>query len=134
MARRWRRHSYDYLRCLIQQSLEDCPGFGGCVEVEGKINRIAEGLWHDNYWFWIQGRDLSAAQTEHAYILRLLERRYDWQEGPEPRDRLVREAKTLQVFKRTDFVHPTWMACSDINRFKMRTVFDDRPASRAFVP
>jgi hypothetical protein len=25
--------SCDYLRCLIQRSLEDCTGFGGCVEV-----------------------------------------------------------------------------------------------------
>jgi thiamine kinase-like enzyme len=107
MARRSYRHSYDYLRHLIQQSLEDCPGFGGCVEVDGKINRIADGLWHDNYRFWIQGRDLPVARTEQAYILRLLEQRFDWQEGPEPLDRLMREAETLQVLKRTDFAHPT---------------------------
>ena len=107
MARRSYRRSYDHLRHLIQRSLEDCSGLGGRAEVEGKINRIAEGLWHDNYWFWIRGRNLPAARTEHAYILRLLERRYDWQEGPEPRDRLMREAETLQVLKRTDFAHPT---------------------------
>jgi len=95
------------LRSLIQRSLEDCPGFSARVEVEGKINRIAEGLWHENHWFWIQGRSLPAARAEHAYILRLLERRHDWQAGREPLDRLVREAETLQVLKRTDFVHPT---------------------------
>ena len=95
MARRWRRYSYDYLRRLIQRSLEDCPGFGGRVEVEGKINRIAEGLWHENYRFSIQGPDLPVAQTEQAYILRLLEQRHDWQTGSEPRDRLVREAKSV---------------------------------------
>ena len=107
MARRSHRHNYGYLRSLIQRSLEDCPGFSACIEVRGKINRIAEGLWHENYTFWIQGRSLPAARAEHAYILRLLERRHDWQAGREPLDRLVREAETLQVLKRTDFAHPT---------------------------
>ncbi|MFC1596327.1 hypothetical protein ACFL5Q_00075 [Planctomycetota bacterium] len=68
-----------HLRYLIQRSLEDCPGFGARVEIQGTVNRIAEGLWHENYWFWIQGRNLPAARAEQAYILRLLERRYDWQ-------------------------------------------------------
>jgi len=107
MARRSSRHSYDYLRYLIQQSLADCPGFGARVEVEGTINRIADGLWHENYRFWIRGRNLPAAIAEQAYFLRLLERRYDWQAGSEPRDRLVREAETLQALRRTDFAHPT---------------------------
>ena len=107
MARHRGRHSYDYLRHLIQRSLKDCPGFGVRVEVEGKINRIPEGLWHDNYWFWLEGRGLRAGRTERSYILRLLERRHDWQAGPEPRDRLLREAETLQVLNTVDFPHPT---------------------------
>jgi thiamine kinase-like enzyme len=92
---------------LIRRSLADCPGFGAQVEVEGKINRIAEGLWHENYRFWIPDRNSPAARADEGYILRLLERRYDWQAGPEPRNRLHREAETLQVLQRTDFVHPT---------------------------
>lgn len=107
MARRSSRNSYDYLRYLIQQSLADCPGFGARVEVEGTINRIADGLWHENYRFWIRGRNLPAAIAEQAYFLRLLERRYDWQAGSEPRDRLLREAETLQALRRTDFAHAT---------------------------
>jgi len=107
MARRSRRHSYREVRDLIQWSIEDCPGFGSRVEVDGKINRITEGIWHDNYWFWIRGRDLPAAQAEQAYLLRLLDQREDWQEGPEPRERLVREAETLEVLKRSKFAHPT---------------------------
>jgi aminoglycoside phosphotransferase (APT) family kinase protein len=50
---------------------------------------------------------LSAAVAEQAYFLRLLERRYDWQAGREPLDRLLREAKTLQALKKTDFRNPT---------------------------
>ena len=107
MVHRSRQHSYRDLRSLIQRSFEDIPGFGDGVEVEGKINRIAEGIWHDNYWFFIQGRDLTAARTEQAYVLRLLQQQYDWQRGPESRDRLVREAETLQALMSSDFAHPT---------------------------
>jgi len=107
MTRRRRRLNYDHLRYLIQHSLDDCPEFGGRVEVAGKINRIAEGIWHDNYWFRVQGRNLPAARSDQAFILRLLERRYDWQQGPEPRERLVREAESLRVLAQLDFSHPT---------------------------
>ena len=62
MARSSRRYSYRGLRDLIRWSLEDCPGFGRRVEVDGKLNRITEGIWHDNYWFWIRGPGLSAAE------------------------------------------------------------------------
>jgi len=107
MARRSSRQNCSYLRQLIQRSLEDCPGFGVHVKVDRKINRIPEGLWHDNYWFWLEGKNLPAGRTERPYILRLLERRQDWQAGPEPRDRLLREAETLQVLNTVDFPHPT---------------------------
>jgi len=107
MARRWSRHNYGYLRHLIERSLEACPGFGARVEVEDKIEPITEGLWHQNYRFWIQGRNSPAASAEQGYILRLLQQRYDWQAGPEPRERLLREGETLQILKRTDFPHPT---------------------------
>ena len=107
MARRWSRHNYGYLRHLIERSLEACPGFGARVEVEDKIEPITEGLWHQNYRFWIQGRKSPAASAEQGYILRLLQQRYDWQAGPEPRERLLREGETLQVLKTTDFPHPT---------------------------
>ena len=61
MARRWSRHNYGYLRHLIERSLEARPGFGARVEVEDKIEPITEGLWHQNYRFWIQGRKSQAA-------------------------------------------------------------------------
>ena len=100
MDRRWHRRSYRDLRHLAQQSLEGCPGFCSRVEIDGKLNRIGEGLWHDNYRFWIRGHP-------HPFILRLLNQREDWQRGSEPRDRLMREAETLQVLEKSDFAHPT---------------------------
>jgi hypothetical protein len=107
MAPRSRRYSYGKLRDLIQWSLKDCPGFGRRVEVDGKLNRIDEGIWHDNYWFWLRGPDLPATRTKQTYILRLLEQREDWQRGPEPSERLLREAETLQVLEKSNFPHPT---------------------------
>lgn len=107
MASRLRRYSYGELRHVIQQSLGNCPGFGSRVEVDGKISRIDQGIWHDNYWFWIKGRDVPADRREQAYVLRLLDQREDWQQGPESRERLLREATTLQVLERTSFVQST---------------------------
>ena len=107
MARRSRGYGYRDVQDLIRQSLEACPGFGTRVEVDGKPNRINEGIWHDNYWFWIRGRGLSAGRANQAYVLRLLEESEAWQKGPGPRDRLIREAETLQVLKKSNFAHPT---------------------------
>ncbi|REJ96896.1 MAG: hypothetical protein DWQ34_03135 [Planctomycetota bacterium] len=100
MDRRSHRRSYSDLRHLIQRSLEGCSGFGSRIELDGKLDRMAEGLWHENYWFRVRARP-------DAYILRLLDESEDWQQGPEPRDRLIREAETLQVLEKCDFGHPT---------------------------
>ena len=107
LAARSYRYRYGELRDLIQGTLRDCPGFGSRVEVDEKINRIDQGIWHDNYWFWIKGRDVPRTRSQQAYILRLLEQREDWQQGPEPRERLLREAETLQVLEKSNFAHPT---------------------------
>ena len=107
MVRRSRQNSYSDLRFFIEQSLENSSGFGSRVEIDGKLNRIADGLWHDNYWFWIRGRGLTPAQAEQAYVLRILKHGEEWQRGPEPRERLLREAETLQVLSRSNFSHPT---------------------------
>lgn len=107
MCRYSHHPNYDRLRDLIQRSLEACPEFGSWVEVDGKIRTISDGLWHLNYWFSIKGRHVPATRAEHSYVLRLLDRRFDWQKGTESQDRLTREAETLQVLKTTDFAHPT---------------------------
>lgn len=106
MSRRSYQRSYTELRYLITESLQGCADYGE-AEVSGNVRRIADGIWHDNYWFWIEGRDLPSGRTECPLILRLLERRYDWQQGTEPRERLIREAKTLQVLKGAEFPHPS---------------------------
>ena len=54
MARRSRRQSYNELRYMIQRAFESCAGFPDQIQVDGKLNRIAEGIWHDNYRFWVK--------------------------------------------------------------------------------
>jgi aminoglycoside phosphotransferase (APT) family kinase protein len=100
MDRQSHRRSYGGLKQLIQRSLEGCPDFGSRIEIDGKLNRIPAGLWHENYWFRIHVRP-------NAYILRLLAESEDWQQGPERHDRLIREAETLQALEKSDFGHPT---------------------------
>ena len=122
MAPRVRRYSYAEIRDLIQQSLSDCPGFGMRAEVDGKISRIDQGIWHDNYWFWIKGRDVPVDRREQAYVLRLLDQREEWRQGPEPRERLLREATTLQVLERISFVHPTPQFVCFVRDYESETV------------
>lgn len=107
MTRHSRVYGFRDVRDLIRWSFEDCPGFGTHIEVEGKLNRIPDGIWYDNYWFWIRGRGLSPDLANQAYVLRLLEQREEWQKGPEPRERLMREAETLRILKTSNFAHPT---------------------------
>jgi aminoglycoside phosphotransferase (APT) family kinase protein len=101
MTRRRSRYNYGDLRHLIQRSLQ--ARSGSAARVEGKIERMPRGLWHENYWFWVQERSPSGARAEQGYVLRLLEQRHNWQAGPEPHERLLREGQTLQGLKRADF-------------------------------
>ena len=105
MTRRWNRYDYGDLRHLIERSLQARPGCA--ARVEGKIERMPRGLWHVNYCFWVRGGSPSGADAERAYVLRLLEQRHDWQAGPEPLQRLLREGQTLQALKRAEFPQAT---------------------------
>lgn len=107
MVRRSRRYPHRDLSGLIQRSLADCAEFGPGVEVDGKPQRVPDGLWHDNYRFHVRGAGLPSPITEQAYFLRLLDQREEWQAGPEPTERLRREAETLQVLRRVEFAYPT---------------------------
>jgi len=107
MPRRFHRISFDALHRLIETAFRDFGCFGGGVSVDGKINRLGQGLWHDNYWFWITGKNVPAEWTERAYVLRLLAQTYEWQKGPEPLQRLLRESQTLFALRETEFCYPT---------------------------
>ncbi|MCD0458599.1 phosphotransferase family protein [Roseiconus lacunae] len=102
-----RKHNDRDLHRLIQQSLQEIPDFENRVEVVGRINKIHQGIWHDNYCFFIRSQNLPVGQNEQAYVLRLLQQRYKWQQGSQSRDRLVGEAETLRALMISDFAHPT---------------------------
>ena len=102
------QYSYPDLRGLVRQSLETCPDFAGkSVEVDGKINNISEGMWHENYRFWLRGKGLTpplnlSKPTFCAYWISA-------KTGSEARalDRLIREAETLEVLGGIAFPHLT---------------------------
>ena len=106
MSRRY-RISFGMLHRTIENAFRELSNLGQDVSVNGKINRIGEGLWHDNYWFWITGKSLPPEWTERAYVLRLLVQREEWQEGPEPKERLLRESQTLLKLKELELGYPT---------------------------
>ena len=92
-------------RFLIERALRELPQFGGETVVDGKIRSIHEGMWHQNFCFWIDRA--KNASTEQGYFLRLLDNRHEWQQGKEPRERLDREAETLRVLRELEFDRPT---------------------------
>ena len=94
-SHRYRRVSVGDLHRLVEAAFRELGCYGNDVAVEGKINRIGEGLWHDNYWFGISGKNLPSEWADRAYVIRLLVQRYEWQEGPAPQQRLLDESQTL---------------------------------------
>ena len=58
------------------------------------------GFWA-NEWVWIDIDLLDPVTLEVIWP------NYDWQAGPEPRERLLREGETLQALRRSDFPQAT---------------------------
>jgi hypothetical protein len=52
MARRYKRRiDWNWLRSITETSLNDCGRFPGTVNVDGKMEWVESGLYHDNYRF-----------------------------------------------------------------------------------
>lgn len=107
MPRRYRRVSFGEVHRLVESAFRELGRFGDDVAVQEKINRLGEGLWHDNYRFWISGKSVPPDWADRAYVLRLLVQRYEWQEGPEPKERMLNEAQTLLTLKELEFCYLT---------------------------
>ncbi|MGD8666838.1 MAG: hypothetical protein PVI58_12610, partial [Desulfobacterales bacterium] len=59
MARRTKRRiDWNWLRSITETSLNDSGRFAGRVNVDGKMEWVESGLYHDNYRFKITGTDL----------------------------------------------------------------------------
>jgi hypothetical protein len=95
------------LRALIADAFGERLG-GKCeVTVDGWIDRLGTGLWHDNYRFSIRGKKLTAEWTGRDYVLRLLLPQDERYEEQTSKERLLLESKTLATLAESDFPYPT---------------------------
>ena len=72
MARRYQRKTdWHWLRSITEGSLNASGKFPFSVSVDGKIEWIDSGLYHDNYRFWIVGPELPEEWQDKSLLLRL---------------------------------------------------------------
>ena len=104
MARRYKRRiDWHWLRSITETSLNDCGRFPGKVNVDGKMEWIEGGLYHDNYRFKITGTDLHTEWKEKPLMLRINSQKSPFRSADEAGSYLSREVKTLQQLKNAGF-------------------------------
>ena len=104
MARRYKRKTdWHWLRSITETSLNDCGRFQGKVNVDGKMEWIESGLYHDNYRFRIAGTDLHEEWKEKSLMLRICSQKSPLRSAGEAGSYLSREGKTLQQLKNVGF-------------------------------
>jgi aminoglycoside phosphotransferase (APT) family kinase protein len=99
MHRYKRRIDWHWLRSITETSLNESGKFAGEVNVDGKMEWIESGLYHDNYRFWINGKDLHKKWMVNPLMLRISTQKSSLRTVDEAGDYLNREAKTLQRLK-----------------------------------
>lgn len=104
MARRTKRRiDWNWLRSITETSLNDSGRFAGKVNVDGKMEWVESGLYHDNYRFRIIGTDLHKDWNEKSLMLRIGSRKSPLRTADKAGSYLSREAKTLQQLKNAGF-------------------------------
>ncbi|MGD9090060.1 MAG: aminoglycoside phosphotransferase family protein [Desulfobacterales bacterium] len=104
MARRTKRRiDWNWLRSITETSLNDSGRFAGRVNVDGKMEWVESGLYHDNYRFKITGTDLQKDWKEKTLMLRIRSQKSPFRSADEAGSYLSREAKTLQQLKNAGF-------------------------------
>jgi aminoglycoside phosphotransferase (APT) family kinase protein len=104
MARRYKRKiDWQWLRSTTETSLYESSKFPGKVIVDGKMEWIESGLYHDNYRFRISGTDLHKEWKEKPLMLRISSQKSPLRSREEAGNYLNREAKTLQRLENTGF-------------------------------
>jgi aminoglycoside phosphotransferase (APT) family kinase protein len=105
MARRNRKKiDWSWLRTIAESGLNASGKFAVTVEIDGKLDWIEGGRYHDNYRFWIHGEGLPKASKNQSLLLRLSSQKDPQRSKAEAAQYLLREAQTLQVLKASAFV------------------------------
>ena len=104
MARRYKRRiDWSRLRSITETSLNGSSRFPGKVNVDGKMEWIESGLYHDNYRFRITGTELHKEWKEKPLMLRISSQKSPLRSANEAGSYLSREVKTLQQLRNTGF-------------------------------
>ncbi len=108
MARRYQNKTdWQRLRSITESGLNASGKFPFSVSVDGKIEWIDSGLYHDNYRFWIVGPELPEAWQDKSLLLRLSTQKRVPRSKTETVQYLLREAQTLQALKDEAFAFET---------------------------
>ena len=104
MARRYQKKTdWHWLRSITEDSLNASGNFPVSVSIDGKIEWIESGLYHDNYRFWIAAPALPKELQDRSLLLRLSRQRRPLRSKSEAAEFLLREAHTLQALKEAAF-------------------------------
>jgi len=104
MARRYRKKvDWDWLRAIAINNLNASGKFPAPVNVDGKIEWIESGLYHDNYRFWIVGPGISKQRRTWSLLLRIDTQKNPARSKTEAAKYLLREAETLRILKQIKF-------------------------------
>ena len=98
-----RRIDWHWLQSIAETSLNESGKFPGKVNVDGKMEWIESGLYHDNYRFSISGTDLHNEWKEKPLMLRIRSQKSPSRSADEAGNCLSREVKTLQQLKNAEF-------------------------------
>lgn len=108
MTRRFQKKTdWQRLRSIAEDSLNASGKFPFSVSIDGKLEWIDRGLYHDNYRFWIVARELPAEWQEKALLLRIGTQKRPLRSKTQTAQYIVREAQTLQALKETELTFET---------------------------
>ena len=101
------RYSYKtdwrWLRAVTEDSLNASGRFPMTVSVDGKIEWIDSGRYHDNYRFWISAPGLPVEWQGMCLLLRLGTQKRPARSKSDTARYLIREARTLETLKDAAF-------------------------------
>jgi len=104
MAYRYRKAiDWHWLRSLTIKNLNASGKFPVPVNVDGKMEWIESGLYHENYRFSIVGPGLPKQWQDWSLLLRISTQKNPVRSKTEAAKYLLREAETLRILKQTEF-------------------------------
>jgi len=104
MTRRFQKKTdWHWLRSIVEDSLNASGKFPFSVSIDGKLEWIDRGRYHDNYRFWIVGPELSEAWREKSLLLRIGTQNRRLRSATQAALSIAREAQTLQALQAAEF-------------------------------